>query len=414
MNILLIGNGGREHAIAKKISTSPLLTNLYFTPYNPGIEIIGKFIDIPYTKEAIVSFAKEKNIDLIIIGPEQFLAEGITDYANWNGIKIFGPSKSGAILEGSKIYSKQLMKKYNIPTAEYNVFYNYESSKDFINSCNIPIVIKADGLAAGKGVAVATTRDEAYSFLKKCFIDDGFGISGRSVVIEEFMEGIEMSALFITDGKTFLPLITAKDYKRVYDNDKGPNTGGMGSFAPHNLMTESLQQEIEKLIISPLRVAFKNENIDYKGIIYVGLMLTNSGPKVVEFNCRFGDPETQAILPLMKNDLLEIMFDTVGGKLSNHKLEWRNQYSCCVVIASGGYPNSYSKNIPMTFKNNPSDYIHCGTNLKDNAFFTNGGRVLNSVALGDTLEIARDEAYKLAYGVDFEGKFFRKDIALLK
>ena len=413
MNILLIGNGGREHSIAKKISTSPLLTNLYFTPYNPGIETIGKFIDIPYTKESIVSFAKDKNIDLIISGPEQLLVEGLADYANENGIKVFGPSKSGAILEGSKIYSKQLMKKYNIPTAEYNVFYDYESSKDFINSCNIPIVIKADGLAAGKGVAVAMTREEAYSFIKKCFIEEGFGASGRSVVIEEFMKGIEMSALFITDGEVFLPLIAAKDYKRIYDNDKGANTGGMGSFAPHNLMTESLKQEIEKSIISPLRIAFKNENIDYKGIIYVGLMLTDNGAKVVEFNCRFGDPETQAILPLMKNDLLEIMFDTVNGKLNRHKLEWSNQYSCCVVIASKGYPNNYLKNIPMTFKTSPSDYIHCGTKFRDGDFFTNGGRVLNGVATGDTLEIAREKAYKLVGAVDFEGKSFRKDIALL-
>ncbi len=411
MNIFLVGNGGREHAIAKKISSSPLLTNLYFTPYNPGIASIGKFVDIPYTKEDIVSFSKNNNIDLIISGPEQLLVDGLSDHANQHGIKVFGPSKSGAILEGSKIYSKELMKKYKIPTADYNIFYDYNSAKNFIDSSNIPIVIKADGLAAGKGVAVAMTRDEAYSFLKKCFIDDGFGSSGRSVVIEEFMEGVEMSALFITDGNTFLPLIAAKDYKRIFDNDKGPNTGGMGSFAPHNLLTQSLQDEIDKLIISPLRAAFKSENIDYNGVLYVGLMLTNSGPKVVEFNCRFGDPETQAILPLMENDLLQIMFDTVNGKLNSNKLEWLSLYSCCVVIASKGYPDSYLKNIPMTFKTNPFDYIHCGTTVRGNSFFTNGGRVLNSVGLGETLALARENAYKLVDNIDFDGKFFRKDIA---
>jgi phosphoribosylamine---glycine ligase len=411
MNVLLIGSGGREHAIAKKIKESKRLTKLYAMPGNPGIaglaEIIGDNTDI----HNIVKTAKDKNIDFIICGPEQPLVDGLTDLARENGILVFGPSKNGARLEGSKNYSKELMKKYEIPTADYRSFNDYESAEKYLNKhVTFPIVIKADGLAAGKGVKIANSKDEAIETLKSYMVDKIFGTSGNSVVFEEYMVGEEMSSIFITDAKTFLPLLAAKDYKRAYDNDQGENTGGMGSYAPHNALSKDLQEKIDTQIIKKIKLAFDKEKIDYKGVLYVGLMLTDKGPKVVEFNCRFGDPETQVTIPLIENDLLEIMLATAKGKLEGHSFKWKNDYACCVVIASGGYPASYKKGIKINFSSKPFDFFHAGTKYQGNDIVTNGGRVLNAVAFGSSKSGAIENAYKLASRVEFEGHFYRKDI----
>ena len=348
MNILLIGGGGREHAIAKKINESKKLKNFYSIPGNPGISSISKVIGNSLDVNDIVSKAIEYSIDIIVCGPEQPLVEGLSDLAEKEGIKVFGPKKSGAMLEGSKIFSKQFMSKYDIPTSDYKVFNDYyEAEKYFNKRTTYPVVIKADGLAAGKGVKIAKNREEAHSVIKRYMIDRIFGTAGECIVVEEFMTGEEMSALYITDGKTFIPLLAAKDYKRAYDNDSGENTGGMGSYAPHNSLTSQLADKINEQIINNVRIGFNKENIEYNGVLYVGLMLTEDGPKVVEFNCRFGDPETQAILPLLETDILDMMYRCVKNNLNNFQLKWKNLYSCCVVIASGGYPDDYKKNIKI-------------------------------------------------------------------
>ena len=412
MNILLIGGGGREHAIAKKINESKKLKNFYSIPGNPGISSISKVIGNSLDVNDIVSKAIEYSIDIIVCGPEQPLVEGLSDLAEKEGIKVFGPKKSGAMLEGSKIFSKQFMSKYDIPTSDYKVFNDYyEAEKYFNKRTTYPVVIKADGLAAGKGVKIAKNREEAHSVIKSYMIDRIFGTAGECIVVEEFMTGEEMSALYITDGKTFIPLLAAKDYKRAYDNDSGENTGGMGSYAPHNSLTSQLADKINEQIINNVRIGFNKENIEYNGVLYVGLMLTEDGPKVVEFNCRFGDPETQAILPLLETDILDMMYRCVKNNLNNFQLKWKNLYSCCVVIASGGYPDDYKKNIKIKFNGNPFDFIHAGTKYdNDNNIVTNGGRVLNAVALGSSKTGAIQNAYKLIEKVEFEDYFYRKDI----
>jgi phosphoribosylamine---glycine ligase len=411
MNVLLIGGGGREHAIAKKIKESKRLEKFYSIPGNPGIASLSEVISDANDCESIIRAAKEKKIDLIVCGPEQPLVEGLADLARAENILIFGPSKKGANLEGSKIYSKEIMKKYGIPSSDFKSFNDYDSALNYLQKrMTYPLVIKADGLAAGKGVKIAGTKEEAMKIVKSFMVDRIFGKSGDSIVFEEFLIGEEMSALYITDGKTFLPLLPAKDYKRALDDDRGENTGGMGSYAPHHSLSKELQETIDKDIIKKIKLAFEKEGIDYKGVLYVGLMLTDKGPKVIEFNCRFGDPETQVIMPLLDCDLLEIMNATAKGKLEGHSLKWKNDYACCVVIASGGYPDSYKKGMPINFTINPFDFIHAGTKYDGKTIVTNGGRVLNAVALGSSKSGAIEAAYKLASKVNFEGGFFRKDI----
>lgn len=411
MNVLLVGSGGREHAIAKKIKESKKLKNFYCIPGNPGIANVAIIPDVKDDIESIVEFAKSSQIDLIICGPEVQLVDGLSDLAKEYNIPVFGPSKGGAKLEGSKIFSKEIMEKYDIPTSAYKTFYDYESVCKYIEKrLTYPIVIKADGLAAGKGVKIVDSKDDALAAVKSFMVDKVFGNSGSSVVIEDFMTGEEMSALYITDGKHFIPLLPAKDYKKAFDNDKGENTGGMGSYAPHNSITKELSLEIEEKIIKKMKLAFEKENIDYRGILYVGLMLTEEGPKVVEFNCRFGDPETQVIVPLIENDLLEIMYNTAKGNIESLKIKWKNDYAACVVIASGGYPGSYKKGLPIDFKISPYDFIHCGTKLENGVILTNGGRVLNAIGYGASKKAAIENAYKMASKVTFDGSFYRKDI----
>ena len=412
MNVLLIGSGGREHAIAKKVSESRRLDKFYCIPGNPGISQLAEVVDINIDDlNLIVEFAKDNSIDLIICGPEKPLTQGLADLASEKNIYVFGPKKIGAKLEGSKIYSKQFMSKYDIPSSPCKSFTNYEDAKAYLeNRLTFPIVIKADGLAAGKGVKIVETKDQAIETVNQYMIHKILGKSGESIIIEDYMIGEEMSLLYITDGKTFLPLLPAKDYKKVYDRDRGDNTGGMGSYAPHNMITDELKEQIEKQILQKIKQGFKKEDIDYKGVLYVGAMLTEEGPKVIEFNCRFGDPETQVILPLIENDLLEIMYAAAKGKLESHSIKWKKDYAACVVIASGGYPKEYKKGIKIDFDIDPYDFIHAGTKYNGKNIITNGGRVLNAVSIGNSKSIAIQGAYKLAQKVNFESAFYRKDI----
>ncbi|OHD15370.1 MAG: phosphoribosylamine--glycine ligase [Spirochaetes bacterium GWD1_27_9] len=411
MNVLLIGGGGREHTIAKKIKESKRLGKFYAIPGNPGIKNIAEVVNCDLNIKNIVNFAKNNAVDLIVCGPEQPLVEGLSDLAKESGIPVFGPSKNGAKLEGSKIYSKEIMAKYDIPTSDYKSFYDYESAYNYIQKrLTYPIVIKADGLAAGKGVKIVQNREDAFDVIKSYMVDKALGASSEHIIIEDFMVGEEMSALYVTDGKTFIPLLPARDYKKVFDDDKGENTGGMGCYAPHNSMTKDLQEEIETKIIHKLKIALEKEGIDYKGVLYVGLMLTNEGAKVVEFNCRFGDPETQVIVPLIESDLLELMYATAKGKIDNQKIKWKNDYAACVVIAMDGYPGDYKKGVKINFKTSPFDFIHAGTKYDGEDIVTNGGRVLNAVALGTSKTGALEQAYKLAQKVSFDGAFYRKDI----
>ena len=412
MNVLLIGSGGREHAIAKKIKESLRLDNLYCLPGNPGITEIAEILNIGIDDhKSIIQFAIENKIDLIICGPEKPLVDGLADIALKNNIYFFGPKLNYARLEGSKLFAKQFMEKYNIPTASFISFDNYEEAKNHLDKrLTFPVVIKANGLAAGKGVKIANNKKDALDIIKEYMVLKVLGEAGNIVIFEELLIGEEMSFLYITDSKTFLPLIPAKDYKKALDGDKGENTGGMGSYAPHTSVTSQLKQQIDNEIINKIKDGFKKENFDYRGVLYVGLMLTKEGPKVLEFNCRFGDPETQVILPLIDNDLLEIFYATAKGKLESHNIKWKNDYAACVVIASGGYPQKYKKGLKIKFNTNPFEFIHAGTVYSGKNILTNGGRVLNAVALGVSKSVALNNAYNLVKQVHFEKAFYRKDI----
>lgn len=412
MNVLLIGSGGREHAMAKKIKRSLRLDKLHCIPGNPGIAEIAEIPNIEQDDyKSMIQYSKDNKIDLIVCGPEKPLVEGLADLASKNNIYFFGPNSKCAQLEGSKLFAKQFMVKYNIPTASFISFNNYDEAKTHLEKrLTFPVVIKADGLAAGKGVKIANNKKEALDITKQYMVSKILGNAGNIIIFEELLIGEEMSFLYITDGKNFLPLIPAKDYKRALDGDKGENTGGMGCYAPHTSITNDLKEQINNEIICNIKEGFKNEKFDYRGVLYVGLMLTSDGPKVLEFNCRFGDPETQVILPLVDNDLLEIFYATAKGKLESHSIKWKNDYAACVVIASGGYPQKYKKGIKIKFNTNPFEFIHAGTISNGTNILTNGGRVLNAVALGVSKSIALDNAYNLAKQVHFENAFYRKDI----
>ncbi len=341
MNILLIGSGGREHALAWKIAQSPLLTKMYAAPGNPGIAEFAELVN----PADIVKFAQDKNIDLVVVGPEAPLVNGLVDALEVAGIKAFGCKKDAAQIEGSKIFAKQLMKKYGIPTAKFEVFDNPDAAKNYIRKEGAPIVIKADGLAAGKGVIVAQDLDAALSAVDEM---KNFGAAGSKIVVEEFMDGEEASILAFTDGETIIPMVAAQDHKRLNDGDSGVNTGGMGAYAPAPVVTEKVAALANEKILKPIIAALKAAGIIYRGCLYAGLMIVDGAPKVVEFNCRFGDPETQAVLPLLKSDLLEIMLSCANGDLSKQKINWSDGAAVCVVLASGGYPKAYKKNLPIS------------------------------------------------------------------
>lgn len=419
MNILVIGGGGREHTLAWKLAQSPSATKLYAIPGNPGMAAVAECVSSISIEdnEAVVAFAEEHAIDLVVIGPEVPLTNGIVDAFEAAGILAFGPRKAAAELEGSKAFSKGLMKKYGIPTAKYEVFTDAEAAKDYVRQEGAPIVIKADGLAAGKGVIVAETCDEALAAVADIMEDQEFGAAGNRVVIEEFMEGEEASLLCFTDGETIVPMISSQDHKRAYDGDKGPNTGGMGTYAPAPVMTPAMIEATKEKILKPVIAAMKQEGRTYQGCLYAGLMITKDGPKVVEFNARFGDPETQVVLPLLKSDLVDIMVACAkgDGSLKDLDIAWSDGAAVCVVLASGGYPKSYQKGYEITGLDEAEKLgchvFHAGTAERDGSVVTAGGRVLGVVAEAADVRTAVDKAYQGVNAITFKDKMFRHDIA---
>ena len=417
MNILVIGGGGREHTLAWKLSQSPKTQKLYAVPGNPGMAEIAECvagISIE-DNDAVVRFAQEKKIDLAVVGPEVPLANGIVDALTAAGIRAFGPTKRAAEIEGSKAFSKGLMKKYGIPTAAYEVFTEAEKARAYIRQVGAPIVIKADGLAAGKGVIVAMTMQEAMDAVDEIMEDQAFGQAGSRVVIEEFMEGEEVSILAFTDGESIQPMVSSQDHKRAYDGDKGPNTGGMGTYAPAPVATPDLVAVVQKTILEPTIAAMQKEGRTYKGCLYAGLMITAAGPKVVEFNARFGDPETQVVLPLLESDLVEVMLACVDGNLATQKIAWDKGAAVCVVMASGGYPKAYKKGYEITgladAASNGNMVFHAGTAQKDGKIVTQGGRVLGVVATAKDIRSAVDKAYDGVGRIHFQDVHYRHDIA---
>ena len=414
MNVLLIGGGGREHALAWKISQSPLLEKFFAIPGSPGIKNFATCVEKISADDnaAIVTFARDNAIDLVVIGPEAPLVNGLVDALNSAGIKAFGPTQDAAQIEGSKIFAKRLMKKYSIPTADFEVFDDIDAAKNYIRAKGAPIVVKADGLAAGKGVIVAQTLDEALNAVDEM---KTFGAAGSKIVVEEFMDGEESSVLALTDGEKILPLIAAQDHKRALDGDKGLNTGGMGAYAPAPVVDEKIAAQVEEKILKPTIAALKSEGITYRGCLYAGLMIVDGAPKVVEFNCRFGDPETQVVLPLMESDLLELMNACATGNLSDKKISWSSGSAVCVILASGGYPKSYRKNLPidgvLKAKSMGALVFHAGTKLSGDKLLTSGGRVLGITVTAPTLREAVDKVYACIDVIHFDDMHFRRDIA---
>ena len=412
MKILLIGSGGREHALAWKLAQSPLAEKIYAAPGNPGIAELAECVKGISTNAEIVRFAQEKNIDLVVVGPEAPLVAGLVDDLSAAGIKAFGPSKAAAQLEGSKIFAKNLMKKYGIPTAKFETFDNLDAAKSYIRSQGAPIVIKADGLAAGKGVIVAETLDDALNAVDEM---KNFGAAGDKIVVEEFMAGEEASILAFTDGETIIPMIAAQDHKRLNDGDAGVNTGGMGAYAPAPVVTEKVAELAAEKILKPVIAALKAEGIVYCGCLYAGLMIVAGEPKVVEFNARFGDPETQVVLPLLESDLVELMDACATGTLAGKEISWRDGAAVCVVMASGGYPKAYKKNLPISglaeAKKLGALIFHAGTAEAGGQIVTSGGRVLGVTALDKNIRAAVDKVYKCVDAISFENVHYRRDIA---
>ncbi len=416
MKILIVGSGGREHTLAWKIAQSPLVDKIYAAPGNGGMQGIAQCVDIKDTDiEALAEFAAAENIDLTVVGPEAPLVAGIVGEFQKRGLKVFGPDGSAARLEGSKVFSKEFMKKHNIPTGDFRVFTDFDQAVEQAGLFGFPTVIKADGLAAGKGVIIAGNRQEAEAGLREIMVERKYGQAGDMVLVEEFLEGIEMTMLCFVDGKTIIPMESARDYKRIFDGDRGPNTGGMGTFSPNDVYTPEIEQEFRSKVMTPVIEALKKENIEYKGVLYFGLMVTSSGIKVLEFNCRFGDPETQVILPRLDSDLVEIMNSVVDGRLGEQNISWSEQRCVCVVLASGGYPGSYRRGCLIEGLEQAAAHkayaFHAGTKLMEGKYYTNGGRVLGITALGPSRDQARERAYRAAAKVRFEGVQYRKDIA---
>ena len=412
MKILVVGGGGREHAIIKALKKSPRVTEIFAAPGNGGIAADAVCTGIGAKDlEGFTKFAQENAIDFAVVAPDDPLVLGAVDMLEAVGIPCFGPNKAAAILEGSKVFSKDLMKKYNIPTAEYNVFNDLNEALKYLETAPIPTVVKADGLALGKGVTVAMTREEAVAAVKECMEDKVFGESGSHIVIEEFLTGPEVSVLSFTDGNVVIPMVSSMDHKRVGDGDVGPNTGGMGTVAPNPYYTEAVAKECMETIFIPTMKAMNAEGRTFKGCLYFGLMLTEKGPKVIEYNCRFGDPETQVVLPLLESDLLTVMEATAQGKLAETEVKFADKHACCVVLASNGYPKAYQSGYPITI---PADLdaqvFVAGAKLDDEVLKTSGGRVLGVTAIGDTLEEAIQKAYAQAANVTFENAYCRRDI----
>ena len=416
MKVLIIGSGGREHTLAWKVSQNSKVEKIYAIPGNPGIALLADCINLDINNnQEIVKFALDNKIDLTIVGPEVPLTNGLVDELAEVGLKAFGPTKVAAEIEGSKAFSKWLMKKYDIPTARFEVFEEAELAKKYVNELGAPIVIKADGLAAGKGVIIAQTIAEATEAIDSIMCDKAFGSAGHKVVIEEFLVGEEASILTFTDGETIVPMISAQDHKRIFDNDEGLNTGGMGTYAPAPIITAELLAEVQKTILNPTIMAMKAESRKYCGCLYAGLIITAEGPKVIEFNARFGDPETQVVLPLLDSDLVEIMLACIDGKLADCNILWKNGAAVCVVMSAGGYPGEYKKGDLITGIDAAEAagtlVFHAGTAKTPEGFTTNGGRVLGVTAYDTDIKAAVQKAYAGVEKINFEGRHYRKDIA---
>ena len=414
MNIMVVGGGGREHAIIKSVKKNPNVEKIYALPGNGGIAMDAECVDIGGTElEKIVTFAKDNAIDYAIVAPDDPLVLGLVDMLEEVSIPCFGPSKDAAIIEGSKAFSKELMKKYGIPTAEYQVFDDPKEAYDYVEDCKIPVVLKADGLALGKGVIIAQTREEAQSAVRTIMEDKAFGKSGDKIVIEEFLEGPEVSVLAFTDGTTIIPMVSSMDHKRAKDGDEGLNTGGMGTIAPNPFYTQEVADACWEEIFLPTMVGMNREERKFKGCLYFGLMVTKDGPKVIEYNCRFGDPETQVVLPLLESDLLDIMIHVTNESLSEAEVRFSSDSACCVIMASEGYPASYEKGFEISIPGDKMDAVFVAGAKKDgDKLLTNGGRVLGVTATGDTLEEAIKKAYGFVEEIHFDNAFYRKDIGL--
>jgi len=416
MKVLVVGSGGREHALVWKIAQSPKADKIYCAPGNAGTASLAENVQISAEDiQTLLCFAKDNKIDLTVVGPEAPLVSGIVNEFEKEGLKIFGPTREAAQIEGSKVFAKEIMTKYDIPTAQAAIFDNLVKAIDYIHEIGAPIVVKADGLAAGKGVMVCNTVKEAEEAVDLIMGKKEFGAAGSRVVIEEYLEGEEASILAFTDGKSIVPLASSQDHKRIFDGDKGPNTGGMGAYSPAPVVSDRLMEEINVNVLKPFVDGMRQEGVPYKGVIYAGIMVTKKGPKVLEFNCRFGDPETQPILMRMKSDIIPILEAVIDEKLDDRFIEWDERAAVCVVLAAGGYPGHYEKGFPI----NGLDRIdqledvivfHAGTNLKNGAIVTSGGRVLGVTALGDNIKFAIEKAYRAVDLIHFKGMHYRKDI----
>ena len=416
MNVLVIGNGGREHAVIAALAKSPKVNKIYAMKGNAGIAQYAELVNVDYCDVKAVGdwVDAHKDVDFTVVTPDDPLALGLVDELESRGHRAFGPRKNAAIIEASKAFSKELMKKYEIPTAKYATFDDYEKAMSYVEECEIPVVLKADGLALGKGVLICKTREEALRGLSEMMLEGKFGNAGAKVVVEEFLEGPEVSCLAFTDGRTIVPMITSCDHKRAMDNDEGLNTGGMGTFSPAPFFGENSMREVMKKIMLPTVRAMQEEGRPFKGVLYFGLMKTKDGYKVIEYNSRFGDPETQVILPMLKTDLMEIFEAIVDERLEDVKVEWEEGACVCLVIASGGYPEAYEKGKEITFNQlDPEVTVyHAGTAMKDGKLVTSGGRVLGVVAKGETIEEARKKVYANAEKIYFDGMYYRKDIGI--
>jgi len=416
VKVLVVGGGGREHAIVRSVSKSKRVDKIYCAPGNAGIEKLAECVNIGVMEFVkLADFAEAEKIDFTIIGPDDPLVGGVVDEFEKRGLKVFGPRKNAAIIEGSKAFSKDLMKKYNIPTAQYETFDNPDAAIAYLETAKMPIVLKADGLALGKGVLICNTLEEAKAGVKEIMLDKQFGSAGDRMVIEEFLTGREVSVLCYCDGNTIKPMTSAQDHKRAKDGDQGLNTGGMGTFSPSPFYTEEVDAFCKKYVYQPTIDAMKAEGRDFIGILFVGLILTADGPRVLEYNARFGDPETQVVLPRMKNDIIDVMEACVDGKLADVELDFEDNAAVCVVLASDGYPVSYEKGKVIsgleTFDNKDGYFVfHAGTKKTDEGIVTNGGRVLGVTATGKDLKDARKNAYEATKWIDFSNKYMRNDI----
>lgn len=415
MRILVVGKGGREHAICWKLSFSNEVSKIYAAPGNAGIAELAEVVNIGTDDlKSLAEFAMNNSIDLTVVGPESPLTLGIVDEFESRGLRIFGPSKKASVIEGSKAFAKDFMQRYHIPTASFKIFSEHFEALDFVKSAGYPLVVKADGLAAGKGAIICQSSDDACNAVEKLMVQKMFGSAGMKLVIEEYLEGEEVTLMAFTDGKNIVPMVPSQDHKRVFDGDRGPNTGGMGAYAPAPLIDQKMMKTVNDLILEPTIRGLAAEGRTYRGVLYVGLMITDRGPKVLEYNCRFGDPETQAVLPLLETDLAAIFADIAEGFIHPDDVKWSDKAAACIVLASGGYPENYQSGFPINglenIKKGEGLVFHAGTVAKDGKFYTAGGRVLGVTGIGQNLKEALHNAYRCVDKISFEGMHYRKDI----